>query len=134
MQMANDAIQLNLEALASVPAITPIGSDKPVSETLPLAVRKIAEALHPHQIILFGSYAYGTPTPDSDVDLLVVMETTEARQASRTWPASRLLLPRPFAMDILVKTPKEMSTAQKKGDFFIAEIMRQGKVLYERPR
>ena len=99
-----------------------------------MTVRKIAEVLHPHKIILFGSYTYGTPTPDSDVDLLVMMETIEARQASRTRPASRLLFPRLFAMDIWVKTPKEMSTAQKKGDFFIAEIMRQGKVVYERPR
>lgn len=38
-------------------------------------VAQIVEHFHPQQVVLFGSYAYGTPTPDSDVDLLVVMET-----------------------------------------------------------
>ncbi len=47
----------------------------PVAKTLPKAVKRIVAELKPEKIILFGSYAYGNPTPDSDVDLLVVMET-----------------------------------------------------------
>ena len=47
----------------------------PVAETLPPAVEKIAKTLKPKKIILFGPYAYGNPTPDSDVDLLVIMKT-----------------------------------------------------------
>ncbi len=115
----------------AIPTIMPIGSDEPVSKTLPAAVRRIAEALHPEKIILFGSYAYGDPTPDSDVDLLVVMKT-RASSAERSWAVSRLLIPRPFPVDILVRTPQEIRQALGTNDFFIEEIVSQGKVLYER--
>jgi predicted nucleotidyltransferase len=90
----------------------------------------IVEGLQPEKIILFGSYAYGTPTPDSDVDLLVVMETT-ATTTERFLSVCRLLRPRPFPVDILVKTPKEIRCAFEEGDFFIQEIVSQGRVLYE---
>ncbi len=110
--------------------IVPTGCERPVSETLPKAVQRIAQALRPDKIILFGSYANGTPTPDSDVDLLVVMNTS-ASSKERSWAVSRLLIPRPFPVDILVRTPKEIKTALGKGDFFIEEIVTQGKVLYE---
>ena len=115
----------------AIPAITPIGSDAPVSETLPRAVKRIAETLRPQRIILFGSYAYGNPTPDSDVDLLVVLEM-DAPRKERFLVVSRLLRPRPFAVDILVKTPQELEFAMRQGDFFIREIVSRGKVLYER--
>jgi predicted nucleotidyltransferase len=117
-------------AARAIPAITPIGCAAPVSETLPKAVRRIARELRPQKIILFGSYAYGNPTPDSDVDLLVVMKT-RAPRVKRYLAVSRLLMPRPFAVDIIVKTPREIKTAIKRGDFFIEEIYSQGKVLYE---
>jgi predicted nucleotidyltransferase len=81
--------------------------------------------LRPQKIILFGSYAYGNPTPDSDVDLLVVMETKASRK-ERFLAVSRLLMPRPFAVDIIVRTPQEIETALKRNDFFIDEIMSQG--------
>ena len=87
--------------------------------------------MFPEQIVLFGSYAYGRPTPDSDVDLLVVMDT-DAPATERFLAVSRLLRPRPFPVDILVRTPQEYRAALEKGDSFITEIMTQGKVLYER--
>jgi predicted nucleotidyltransferase len=111
--------------------VHPIGFP-PVSKTLPQAVKKIAETLKPEKIILFGSYAYGNPTPDSDVDLLVVMETN-AVQKDRYLAVSRLLRPRQFPIDVIVKTPKEIEGALKdKGNFFLREIVAKGKVLYER--
>lgn len=80
---------------------------------------------------MFGSFAYGTATPDSDVDLLVIMET-DATSPERSWSVSRLLIPRPFPVDILVKTPAEIERALAKGDFFVREILAHGRVLYER--
>ena len=111
--------------------VVPTGCERPVSETLPVAVRRIARKLRPEKIILFGSYAYGTPTEDSDVDLLVVMETS-ASATERYLAVCRLLRPRPFPVDILVRTPQEIKRALEKGDFFVEEIVSQGKVLYER--
>jgi len=115
----------------AIPAITPIGSDAPVSETLPKAVRRIARELHPEKIILFGSYAYGNPNPDSDVDLLVVMKSRKTPQ-ERYLTVCRLLRPRPFPVDILVRTPQEIKHSLQSCDFFIQEIVSRGKVLYER--
>jgi predicted nucleotidyltransferase len=115
----------------SIAPITPVGCEHPVSEALPKAIERIVQELDPEKIILFGSYAYGTPTPNSDVDLLVIMET-DASSKERSWAVSRLLIPRPFPVDILVRTPQELKRALDKGDFFIRDILTHGKVLYER--
>ena len=111
--------------------IKPTGWPSPVAEELPAAVQRIAQALQPEKIILFGSYAYGTPTPDSDVDLLVIMKTM-ASQVERSLAVARLLRPRVFPVDILVRTPDEIERALRSGDFFIQEILSRGRVLYER--
>jgi predicted nucleotidyltransferase len=126
----SDLVQRQREPVRATP-ITPTGFAVPVVETLPEVVRRIARALQPERIVLFGSYACGTPTPDSDVDLLVVMETS-APPLERYLAVSRLLRPRPFPVDILVKTPAEVKHALEAGDFFIREILSQGQVLYER--
>ncbi len=102
----------------------------PVAETLPPAVEKIVHELNPEKIILFGSYAYGNPTPDSDVDLLVVMETSST-QRERYRTVSLLLYPPQFPVDIIVKTPSEI-LQEFKTNFFLREIVNKGKVLYDK--
>jgi len=104
-----------------------------VGKSLRPAIQRIVDELNPEKIILFGSYAYGKPTPHSDVDLLVVLKTS-ASLKERSWEVSRLLLPRPFPVDILVKTPKEIEKALRSGDFFLQEILTRGKVLYEQDK
>lgn len=106
----------------------------PVAKTLPKAVKRIVSELKPEKIILFGSYAYGNPTHDSDVDLLIIMRTRKKR-AERYVAVSQVLDPRQFPVDIIVKTPKEIVEALKGGrdnSFFIREIIKTGKVLYDR--
>lgn len=115
----------------TAPAIIPIGRRVPVGQALCEAVEKIVAHLNPKQIVLFGSYAYGHPTPNSDVDLLIVVET-ELPPTERSWQVSQLLIPRPFPVDILVKTPQEIAQALKTKDFFIQEVLSRGIVLYER--
>src|SRR5689334_7791469 len=103
----------------------------PVSKTLPQAIKRIVAELKPEKIILFGSYAYGNPTPDSDVDLLVIMDT-KASPKDRYLAVARLLRPRVFPVDIIVKTPQEIEKALKTNSFFTREIYTKGVVLYER--
>jgi uncharacterized protein len=113
------------------PAIVPTGRKIPVSQALEQAIHKIVDNLNPEKIILFGSYAYGSPTPDSDVDILVIIETNLPIK-ERSWQVSRLLLPRPFPIDILVKTPQEIIEAIESRNAFIQEIISKGVLLYER--
>jgi uncharacterized protein len=120
--------------LAGTPVVADVQSPGflPVTEeALSTIVQRLVPALHPYKIIVFGSYIYGTPTPDSDVDLLVILDT-EARPVDRYLSVSRLLRPRPFPLDILVKTPEEITRAVATGDPFIVELLAQGRVLYER--
>lgn len=70
-------------------------------------VKKIVSAFNPVKIVLFGSYASGAPREDSDLDLLVIMESGEG-PVKRTAAVSRLLRPRQFPIDIIVRTPKEV--------------------------
>jgi predicted nucleotidyltransferase len=92
--------------------------------------KEIAERFRPDKIILFGSYAGGTPTPDSDVDLLVIMPTrNQIEQAVRIDEAIER---RGFPLDLLVRTPKCLETRLKWGDWFLQDIVTRGKVLYEK--
>jgi len=110
--------------------VRPVGFP-PVAETLPGAIDRVVSELKPEKIILFGSYAYGNSTPDSDVDLFVIMKT-KAKEIDRFVAVSNLLYPRQFPVDIIVKTPGEVEAeSRKKGSFFMREILTRGKVIYE---
>jgi len=106
-----------------------------VSEALLAGITKrIVEKCDPEKVILFGSYAYGTPHKDSDIDLFVIMkpkdtEETNHQRIMNVRAAAKIgLLP----MDVIVRTPQEVETRLAMGDFFIEEIMDQGKVLFQR--
>lgn len=100
-------------------------------EKIRQAAQKIVDAVQPEKIILFGSYAYGKPTDDSDVDLLVVMESDQHIR-KRAIEVSEILYPRPFPVDIIVRTPAELKERLEIRDCFFKEIVTKGKVLYER--
>src|SRR5216683_5076384 len=103
------------------------------SPNIPLAAirrfaRRIAERFHPERIILFGSYAYGKPHEESDVDLLVIMRTKNAiDQSIRISLAFEL----EFSLDLIVRTPWQIERGLKDDNWFLREIIEKGKVLYE---
>ncbi len=91
----------------------------------------IAREFQPERIILFGSQAYGKPTKDSDLDLLVVMPFTgdTLEQSVTILRKLNLLLP----IDLLVRTPEQVQQRLALGDSFMRDIIERGKVLYEAP-
>lgn len=91
--------------------------------------RLIAERFKPERIILFGSYAEGHPTEDSDVDLLIVATTTETPVDLSV--KIRLDVRPPFPLDVLVRTPSKMRERLEMGDSFMRRIVEKGKLLYE---
>ncbi len=111
-----------------------IDLDKPVPmEAIQMVVNRIAEEFKPEKIILFGSHAYGTPKPWSDVDLLVIMESELSAHDQRL-KIARFLHPKPFGIDVLTRTPRDLEHRMKDGDFFLKEIVTKGKVLYKKYR
>jgi uncharacterized protein len=98
-------------------------------EDIQAYANRIAEAFHPEKIILFGSYAYGTPTSLSDVDLLVIMPFAGkwTEQAVDILMQIRV----PWAVDLLVKSPQKIRERQAIGDSFLKKIFRDGKLLFE---
>jgi predicted nucleotidyltransferase len=92
--------------------------------------REVVKRFRPEKIILFGSYACGTPTPDSDVDLLVVMPTRN--QLEQAVSIDEAIERRGFPLDLIVRTPKNLETRLQWGDSFLQEIVTRGKVLYEK--
>ena len=99
-------------------------------EAIDYVVWQIAEKFQPLKIILFGSYAYGTPRPESDVDLLVIMETPLKEIDQEIHICQEIEYH--FGLDLLVKTPATLANRLALGDPFLKEIVKKGQVLYER--
>jgi uncharacterized protein len=90
--------------------------------------RQIAAKFEPDKSILFGSYAYGTPHEDSDVDIFVVLPArNQIDQAVRIAVACEANFP----LDIFVRAPANLKWRLKDGDWFLREIVSRGKVLLE---
>jgi predicted nucleotidyltransferase len=96
-------------------------------------VRRIVDTVDPARIILFGSYAYGIPHKDSDVDILVIMETDRPRHkrpAAINRALAGLLIPK----DILVYTPGEIDDWKDVPQAFVTQVLKKGVVVYDKDK
>jgi uncharacterized protein len=93
--------------------------------------RRLAEEYRPQRIVLFGSHAKGVPRSDSDVDLLVVMpfRGNGLRKAAEI---IRRLEPA-FAVDLIVRTPRQITRRLAANDSFLRRALADGTVLHEEP-
>ena len=103
---------------------------QPITEKLIQEVKnRIVSGVHPEKIILFGSYAYGTPTKDSDLDLLVIMPTDEPMH-KRVLKIRKMLRDFRIPKDIMVYTPQEVEKWKNASTAFVTSILKKGKVIY----
>lgn len=93
-------------------------------------VRRLAGEFDPDRIILFGSHAWGTPTEQSDIDLLVIVPRSDERPNRRATRAHRCLRGLPVPLDVIVKTRAEMGRFGRVPASLEAEILERGKLLY----
>ncbi len=108
-----------------------MGVSRAVKTELDKIVRQVVEIYRPEKIILFGSYAYGQPSADSDLDMLIIKKTSE-RFIDR-WINVRQIVSDPkrsIPFEPLVLTPNELEERLAIGDQFIEEIVTKGQVLY----
>lgn len=89
----------------------------------------VAQEFRPQKIILFGSYASGRPTVDSDVDLMVILPFRGNDVAKAIQIRSRF--DTPFPLDLLVRKPRFITERLRERDMFIELVMNQGRVIYE---
>lgn len=91
--------------------------------------KQIVDRFDPKKVILFGSYAYGVPRADSDIDLLVIMSFEGGVHDQAVKIRKNLISPMPI--DLLVRTPEQLRERVEMEDFFMREIVYEGKTLYE---
>ena len=103
----------------------------PTPDTIQGLASRIGKAFHPRRIVLFGSYAYGHPTADSDVDLLI--EMPHEGKPWQTATAIRREVQAAFPVDYLVRSSEELAHRIAMGDCFVREIVEKGEVLYAAP-
>jgi len=102
------------------------------SELMDTIVKRVVDNYQPDKIILFGSYAYGNPTPESDIDLFIVKDD-DRRRIDRFREVMKLLIDiKGLAIEPIFFTNEELQQRVKLEDDFILEILNKGKVLYER--
>lgn len=109
--------------------------DRPIAvneELLQTITTRITEAIRPQKIILFGSWARGERDSHSDIDLLIIQESSLPRP-QRYAQVRRLFWGMGLPMDILVYTPEEFARYQSVPGSFTHTVAREGKVLYARP-
>lgn len=90
---------------------------------------KIVKEYQPEKIILFGSWAWGTPNQDSDVDLFIVKKTNDIRKTTRE--IDGYFFPRFLPMDIIVYTPSQLKKELDLEEPFVSKITKRGKILFE---
>lgn len=91
---------------------------------------RIARDFNPEKIILFGSYAYGSPSEDSDVDLLIILDF-EGKSFYKSLEILNSADP-PFPVDLVAWRPEDAKRRYAQGDQLIREAFDKGVVLYER--
>lgn len=96
-------------------------------------VNRIVEVCYPEKVILFGSYAYGNPSEDSDLDLLIVIKSSDKSRRQRNGEVRKhlwgmLSVPK----DILVYTEAEIDAWKNVELAFITSVVKSGRVLYEK--
>lgn len=102
-----------------------------IENTLAQMTQRIVERFQPERIVLFGSYATGRPTYDSDVDLLVVMPVDGSIRRQAT-AIDRALSDRTLPLDLIVVTPEQFERQKHIAGSLISEAIREGRILYDR--
>lgn len=94
------------------------------------AVQRIVDRFDPKRIIVFGSYAYGVPTEESDLDLMVVDDGSIP--SPKEFSVSKALFPRDFGLDVICISEDELAKRKAMSIGIIDEILTHGKIVYER--
>jgi predicted nucleotidyltransferase len=94
------------------------------------AVERLKAEFQPEEIYLFGSHAWGTPTDDSDVDLMLILQQSDERPIRRDQRAQSCLGRLPFSVDVLVRTRREVNRVREIRGSLTHEVLQKGRKIY----
>jgi uncharacterized protein len=111
----------------------PVRAKKSIQKILTDVVEKLMADYQPEKIILYGSYAYGQPNEDSDIDLFIIKET-DKRRIDRFVEVSEIIYDpqRHISIQPMVYTPGELEERLALGDDFVKDILTRGEIIYAR--
>jgi uncharacterized protein len=125
----NPPTALSTNSIAQSGSINPLPSI-PIEQLILDITDRLVTEFNPENIYLFGSHVWGTPTADSDLDLLVIVSSSDISASKRSSIAYRCLRDIPYPLDILVKTRKEVEKFSQVSLSLEHQILVQGKCLY----
>lgn len=105
--------------------------EKDLQAELEEITHRLVEELKPEKIILFGSYAWGVPNEDSDLDIMVVISKSDEPPTRRATRAYRCLRGLSMPKDIFVYTREEVEKSRKVHASLISQMLEEGKIIYE---
>jgi predicted nucleotidyltransferase len=100
------------------------------ADLLQTATERLVAEFHPEQIWLFGSHAWGAPTEDSDVDLMVILPQSDERPIRRDQRAQKCLGRLAVSADVLVRTRGEVNRYKHLRASLFHQVLNQGRKLY----
>lgn len=100
------------------------------NETIEEVKKRLVEVYDPLKIYLFGSYAWGHPTEESDLDFLIVVDDSQEKRHKRSKPGYEVLWGLNISKDLMVYTQQEVETRLTDQNSLLSKIVNQGKVLY----
>ena len=105
-----------------------------LSESVKNTIINTIKPMDPDKIILFGSYAYGKPVSESDIDLLIIKDIPEDKVRETRIEAKKLLWQefknKNISFDVLVDSENRIKSRIEIGDLFYEEIFNKGQVIY----
>lgn len=113
------------------PTTEPLGEDFSFINRLIFDITdRLVREFNPENIFLFGSHVWGTPNADSDLDLLVILSSSDISSTKRSTLAYRCLRDIPYPLDILVKTREEVEKFAQVSQSLEHQILLKGRCLY----
>lgn len=101
-------------------------------ETIQEAILRLVKAYNPLEIYLFGAYGWGIPDDDDNLNILLIIESSDEKVHKRSYKAFNALLGLEIPSNVIVFTKQEFDTFSQDVNSLTYEVKSKGKIVYAR--